>query len=179
MPSGSLHRNSLQALLNGFVEGEGMAHPLSPGRARIVLTALTITGLLAFLPARSWSQPGERTYDARLIGKVGQISRAESVWVGAHEVRLRGPFVHPKKRAAALAFMKALAVKDREIECRLTAERTGSSAGGALVGDCVVFGPTDGREIDLGARLIERGLARPCKEPDARIAIWPPVFVCE
>lgn len=115
----------------------------------------------------------------RLVGKISTVERPETVWLGAIEVRLRSPFIFEDKREAALTFMKALAVRGHEVECRLTGERTGPPPGGVLLGNCVVFGPEDGREIDVGGRLIERGFARPCKEPAATIAIWPPVFNCQ
>jgi len=73
----------------------------------------------------------------------------------------------------------SLGFQGREVECRLTGERMGPPGSGVLVGDCIVFGPTDGREISLGDRLIERGFARPCAQPQAVIAIWPPVFDCQ
>ena len=144
--------------------------------ARLVLLwALALTA--ACVPAGASDSP-EPHYDARLVGKVGDVTRPESVWIGAIEVRFRTAFVLEDQRDDALAFMRALAVAGREVECQLTGARMAAPAGGALVGDCVVFGPTDGREIDLGARLIERGFARPCKQPNVIITIWPPVFDC-
>ncbi len=143
------------------------------------LVDLAISGCIAGLVSLNVVQAKEQTFDARLIGKIGQVTNPETVWIGALEVRLRAPFVSEDQRASALEFMKALAFEGREVECGLTGERTQPSDGGHLVGDCAVFGPTDGREIDLGGRLIERGFARPCTEPGAMIAIWPPVFVCE
>lgn len=149
--------------------------PLSRAARGFVFWVLALTA--AWVPAGASESPEQR-YDARLIGKIGDVTRPESVWIGAIEVRLRTPFIIEEQRDAALAFMRALAATGREVECRLTGQRMGSAAGGTLVGDCVVFGPTDGREIDLGTRLIERGFARPCKEPAVTIAIWPPVFDC-
>lgn len=146
---------------------------------KIHLRVLFSAALATALASPASSQSEARSYDARLIGTVSEVTSPDSVWIGAIEVRLRAPFVLNSQREAALDFMEALAVQGREIECRLSGERTMQPAGGVLVGDCVVFGPTDGREIDLGRRLIERGFARPCKEPQAVIAIWPPVFDCQ
>ncbi len=120
----------------------------------------------------------ERSYSAQLIGKVGDISQPESVWVGAIEVRLPLPYILEGQRDAALKFMQSLAPRGRDIECRLTGERIGPAGGGTLVGDCVVMDPTDQQEIDLGTELIKRGFARQCEAPQAMIAIWPPVFDC-
>lgn len=145
-----------------------------PGSA--VIGALL--GSMLVVSGASAQAPGG-AHEARLIGKIGDVTQPESIWVGAIEVRLRKPFVLADQRSAALEFMHALAPRGREVECRLTGARMSHTVGGALVGTCVVFGPTDGREIDLGARLIERGYARPCVEPDAMIAIWPPVYDCQ
>ena len=138
--------------------------------------AVALVGLLA--ASAGVTQSSERSYDARLIGVVADVTGPESIWIGAIEVRLRSPFVFEEKREEAFEFLRALAAPGREVECRLTGERTSGPGGGVLFGDCVVFGPTDGREIDLGARLIERGFARPCEEEIATIQIWPPVFEC-
>lgn len=124
------------------------------------------------------AQPSERHYDAQLMGKVSEVSRPESVWIGAIEVRLRTPFVLEDQQSAALEFMRML-VQGRGVECRLTGERTPQASGGALLGDCILIDSAEGREIDLGESLIERGFARPCKEPAATIMIWPPVFDCQ
>ena len=149
------------------------------GYVVVTLQSVAISVCFAGFVSPTVVHSKERTYDARLIGKIGETTNPETVWIGALEVRLRAPFVSEDQRASALEFMRALAFEGREVECGLTGERTQPKDGVQLVGDCVVFGPTDGREIDLGNRLIERGFARPCKEPDAMIAIWPPVFVCE
>lgn len=154
-------------------------HQRSTGHAESLLVSLAISGCIAGLVSPVEAQAEERTYDARLIGEIREITRPESIWVGALEIRLRRPFVLEDQRISALDFMKALAFKGREVECGLTGERTPPKDGGQLVGDCMVFGPTDGREIDLGNRLIKRGFARPCEEPQAVIAIWPTVFVCQ
>ncbi len=145
-----------------------MKRALVAAASVVALTILLSSPLLA----------SDKAQHPRLIGEISTVERPEAVWIGAIEVRLRSAFVFKEQRGAALTFMKALAFSGREIECRLTGERTGPSSGGVLVGDCVVFGPEDGREIDLGGRLIERGFARACKEPSATIAIWPPVFDC-
>ena len=150
--------------------------PKLPKAAHLLL--VWVLALTAACVGAGASETPEPHYDARLIGKVGDVTRPESVWIGAIEIRLRTPFVLDGRRDDALAFMRALAVTGREVECRLTGARMAAPGGGALVGDCVVFGPTDGREIDLGTRLIERGFARPCKDPDVKITIWPPVFDC-
>ncbi len=113
---------------------------------------------------------------AQLSGKITDVSAPDAVWLGPIEVRLRGAFVLDDQRETGLEFMRALA-NGREVECELTGERI-ARADGPLVGHCLIFGPTDGREIDLAARLIERGFARPCEEPAAVIAIWPPVYGC-
>ena len=125
------------------------------------------------------AQTQSETGSTAFAGKIGDVTRPDSIWIEDTEIRLRSPFVIEANHAEALEFMKALAHVGREVECQLTGERTPQQAGGLLVGDCSVFGPTDGREIDLGSRLIERGFARLCQEPDAMIAIYPPVFVCE
>lgn len=142
-------------------------------------STLVVATLATVLLSPAGSGAEERAYDARLIGKITEVTRAESIWIGALEVRLRAPFVLEGQADAAREFMQALAFEGREVECRLTGERTMQPAANVLVGDCVVYSPTDGREIDLGSRLIERGFARPCKEPNAVIAIWPPVFDCK
>ena len=152
-----------------------MTPKLSKAARLLLVGALALTA--ACVPAGASDSP-EPHYDARLVGKIGDVTRPESVWIGAIEVRFRTPFVLDDRRDDALEFMRALAVTGREVECRLTGARMALPGGGALVGDCVVFGPTDGREIDLGGRLIERGFARPCEEPAAMITIWPPVFDC-
>lgn len=138
--------------------------------------ALTLIGLMA-LGLQPLAGGVAVDYDARLLGKVGDITRPESAWIGAIEIRFRTPFIHEESRDDALAFLRSLAL-GREVECRLTGERMGPPGQGVLVGDCIIFGPTDGREISLGDRLIERGFARSCAEPQAVIAIWPPVFDC-
>lgn len=135
---------------------------------------------LVFMSNLSWGGRGDGVdYDARLLGKVGDVTRAESIWIGAIEVRFRTPFVFDEQRDKALDFLRGLAFPNREVECRLTGERLGPPGSGVMIGDCIVFGPTDGREINLGDRLIERGFARPCVAPQAVIAIWPPVFDCQ
>lgn len=118
----------------------------------------------------------EKRFDATLAGYVGDVLVPDGIWIGAIEVRFRDVFVREDKKAEALRFMRALAMR-REVECRLTGERL-IRAGNPLVGHCLIFGPTDGREIDLGQRLLERGFARACKEPQATIAVWPPVYSC-
>ena len=119
----------------------------------------------------------ERRYDATLTGHVDNVSSPDSIWVGAIEVRFRDIFVLEKNSSDALNFMRALAMH-REVECRLSGERL-TTTEGLLVGRCFIFGPTDGREIDLGNRLLERGFARACKEPQTAISVWPPVYSCE
>ena len=125
----------------------------------------------------SYSSAAERGYDAILTGHVDNVSSPQGIWIGAIEVRFREIFVLEEKSADALSFMRALAMR-REVECRLTGERL-TTTKGLLVGHCFIFGPTDGREIDLGNRLLERGFARACKEPQATISVWPPVYSCE
>ena len=141
------------------------------------LRTVTVAWLVVWA-VQVWAGGGAVNYDARLLGRVGDVTRPESVWIGAIEVRFRTPFVYENRRDDALAFLQSLAFRGREVECRLTGERIGPPVNSVLVGDCIIFGPTDGREINLGGRLIERGFARPCAEPQAVIAIWPPVFDC-
>ena len=135
---------------------------------------LLVISLLIITPAHA--EPPD--YDAVLTGQIGDVNSPEYVWVGAIEVRLRDVFVPTDKQEEALTFVRSLAVTGREIECRLTGERV-AGQGGQLVGRCFLFGPTDGVEINLGKRIKEQGLGRNCKEPQAVIAIWPPVYVCE
>ena len=111
-------------------------------------------------------------------GTITDITRPESVWIGAIEVRLRAPFVMEEKRAEALTFMRALAEPGREATCRMTGERDGEPGTGTLFGHCSVFDPAEGRIVDLGEALIGGGFARPCSDNVATIAIWPPVFNC-
>jgi hypothetical protein len=135
---------------------------------------LLVISLLIITPAHA--EPSD--YDAVLTGQIGDVNSPEYIWVGAIEVRLRDVFVPPDKQEEAVTFLRSLAVTGREIECRLTGERV-AGPGGQLVGHCFLFSPTDGSEIDLGERIKEQGLGRNCKEPQAVIAIWPPVYVCE
>jgi endonuclease YncB( thermonuclease family) len=127
------------------------------------------------LSSHSWSV--EPRYHAILTGHVDNVSSPDSIWVGAIEVRFRDIAVLEEKSAEALSFLRALAMR-REVECRLSGERL-TTTEGLLVGHCFIFGPTDGREIDLGNRLLERGFARACKEPQAHTAVWPPVYSCQ
>ncbi len=84
--------------------------------------------------------------EADLTGKIEDVQRPESVWIGAIKVRLRAPYILVESREDALEFMRALAM-NRDVECSLTGER----AEGVLVGNCMIWEP-DGREIDLGVR---------------------------
>lgn len=146
---------------------------------RSVWNGLCLATVFFLLDARQvFAQDNERKYDAILSGQITDITRPETVWLGAIEVRLRSPYVFEEKREDALSFMQALAPPGRIVECRLTGERTVGAERDILFGDCFVFGPTDGREISLGDRLIERGFARVCDEDIAVIQIWPPVFDC-
>ena len=149
------------------------------GKSWFSLAPVATAVWLVVSAAQAWAEGEAIDYDARLLGKVGDVTRPESIWIGAIEVRFRTPFVHKDSRDDALAFLRSLAFRGREVECRLTGERMGPPGSGVLVGDCIVVGPTDGREISLGDRLIERGFARPCAQPQAVIAIWPPVFDCQ
>ena len=135
---------------------------------------LLLISLLIITPAHA-EQPD---YDAVLTGQIGDVSSPEYIWVGAIEVRLRDVFVFPNKRDEALSFVRSLATTGSEIECRLTGERL-TGPGGQLVGHCFLSGPTNGADINLGEQIKEQGFGRNCKEPQAIIAIWPPVYVCE
>ena len=115
--------------------------------------------------------------EAVLSGVITEVPRAEFVSIGSIPVRLRGVFVEEADAPRALEFMRALAT-GRETECRLTGERWAVDQA-TLVGECVVFDGTGGREIDLGARLLYNGLARACATPGAVIAIYPPVYPCD
>ena len=135
---------------------------------------LLLISLLVLTPAHA----EQSDYDAVLTGQIGDVNSPEYIWIGAIEVRLRDVFVSSDKQEEALAFVRSLAVTGSEIECRLTGERL-TGPGGQLVGHCFLFSPTDGGEVDLGEKIKEAGLGRNCKEPQAVIAIWPPVYVCE
>ena len=80
----------------------------------------------------SHSSAVEQRYDAILTGHVDNVNSPDSIWVGAIEVRFRDIFVLEKKRADALSFMRALAMR-REVECRLSGERLTT---GALIAPC-------------------------------------------
>ena len=147
------------------------------GPGRVLFCALA-AGFL-FLSTHAGALSAEVSYDATLTGQIGEVARPESIWIGAIEVRLRSPFVFEDMREEALVFMRALAPRGRDVECRLTGERTSGPDVGTLFGDCFVLDPSDGQDINLGASLIEKGYARPCDEDIAVIAIWPPVFACQ
>ncbi len=112
-------------------------------------------------------------------GKITDVTRPDSVWIGAIEVRLRKLFILEETRQEALAFMQMITGPGREATCRMTGEREGSPGAGTLFGHCAVFDPSEGRKVDLGEALIDRGFARPCSKNIAVIAIWPPVFDCQ
>jgi micrococcal nuclease len=96
----------------------------------------------------------------RLVGRARVID-GDTLVVGGVHVRLQGvaapEVAHPGQPQdepggpAARAFMQEL-VEDRTVVCTLTGERSR----GRRVGTCMV----DGR--DIGAALIEAGLARDC-----------------
>lgn len=132
--------------------------------------------VIAIMAALSMGSAAAEVEKATLNGQITEIVQPDTIWIGALEIHLRDAFLLEEKRDEALAFMRALA-SNTEVECQLSGERLHQSTG-PLVARCVIFGPTDGREIDLSARLVERGFARRCETPDAMIAVWPPVYAC-
>lgn len=139
-----------------------------PATASLLLCSLSVN-----------AQDIGKDYDAVLSGKIRDVTRPEAIWIGAIEIRLRTPYILEEKRDEALDFMRALAPQGRDVECRLTGERTSGPGGGVLFGDCFVVSTTDDREINLGDRLIDLGFARACADDIAVIQIWPPVFDCQ
>lgn len=131
--------------------------------------ALLLSALASSLPVLA--------SEIRLTGTVGDVTSGELVWVGSIPVRLRDVFVEAENEEDAVALVRSLAPREADIDCVLSGERV-FEAKELLVGTCSVTDPAGEVAVDLGARLLAEGLARPCKTPQAIPMIWPPVYIC-